>query len=223
MLTEKEYNDFWETERPHGFGNPGIVSKPPYREYVLNEINLADYLDLFTGKQTYERIDGNVTIGTERFQVGDYPWTQTELNGAKSRCIKSISLAEASPPASAQMSFYNLFHERSEHFTTQVSGYEIKSGIKRDQLLALANAGFLLLDLFPFPISFTYALRESLNLLGVTDFFYGGNDNQASFSARIQDLRGKGILCSDVVGAHCPPLSTHYHLAGEIDSGVLPV
>lgn len=123
MLTYHQFQQLWSNPAPIGFGLPlASLSADAYPEYCIREIYRQDYLDLFSGKETFTRIrmggafyiaiSSNTilrTLGipadsTHIKLVGadyylqvdyDYPWTAADL--ATPRTLRYIMIGEAPP------------------------------------------------------------------------------------------------------------------------------
>lgn len=210
MLTLKEYKTLWTSPIPHGF-DKNIADIPPYCEYLQREVYQQDYLDLFTGKCTYERIkdksgkwyvvvdqmlfmletideaigcnDLLIRVEKEWWLLVDYDFPyKDEIKNSKEREIKYILIGEAAnKPNPKKIAygvfdeentyFYNILHIKSTaYFKAPCKAFKIDIGIKSENLITLADEGVLLLDLFPFAISYSDALRERLRYLALTRF-----------------------------------------------------
>ncbi len=124
MLCFSRYNDLWTNPAPNGFNQR--IAPPCYHEYVQREIYKQDYLDLFKGKLTYERIKiftpsgirfgilitGNpllMNLGIphhelyilhneeKKYLLVDYDYPWTKEELDTKRCIKYIMIGEAAP------------------------------------------------------------------------------------------------------------------------------
>lgn len=126
MLSFTEFTNLWSNPLPIGFGFPAAtVGANDYHEYIIREIYHQDYLDLFSGAPTFNRviiggeyyiqITGNLILGglgipfdpiytltirgVEYIRVDyDYPWSGVEL--ATPRSIQFVMIGEAPPPRS---------------------------------------------------------------------------------------------------------------------------
>lgn len=111
----------------------------------------------------------------------DYPWV-AELENANSRCIKYIMIGEASPPQNPKILglgmsdknnsfFYNILHLKSTNYFSEPcitfnAGNNPLSSVnnKQKSLIELANKGVILIDLYPFAISFKSNFRKRLSV-----------------------------------------------------------
>ena len=135
ILTPLQYDALWH-HNPIGMGSFAIITGahlPCYHAYLQREIYFQDYLDLYIGVPTFNRvaigglfyvqITGNPILGglgipphpalilahggNEYLLVDyDYPW-MAELANANNRCIKYTLIAEACPNEGINY-FYNL-------------------------------------------------------------------------------------------------------------------
>ena len=124
MLSLTEFTNLWSNPLPLGLGFPAATIGPnDYHEYIIREIYHQDYLDLFCGAPTFNRVilggnyyiqvTGNLLLGglgipsdpiytltirgVEYIRVDyDYPWSGAEL--ATPRRIQFIMVGEAPPP-----------------------------------------------------------------------------------------------------------------------------
>lgn len=232
MLTRKEYNDLWTQLPPNGFGN--LNPPPNYHDYARREIYKQDYLDLFKGEVTYERIDGSVNIitGIENEVVSDvneYPWTRKQLE--EKRKIKYIMIGEAPPPPNIPIInecggdkentfFYNYIHIKQTAWLTQP--FEALIGgwtrincpkDKKSRLIELANMGYFLIDLIPFSTKYTSTSRNHIVISGMHLVLFEQVVNE------INILDANGILNKGKNGvkiAFSGPLIIHHELASAI-------
>lgn len=140
ILTHADYNFRWTEPAPHGFGQTGCP--PCYHEYLQREIYAQDFLDLYIGVPTFNRvpiagffyvqITGNPILGglgipphpglvlmhgvNEYLLVDyDYPW-MAELANANNRCIRYIMIAEAAPQQNLRIAAYGLNDNLNSYF-----------------------------------------------------------------------------------------------------------
>ncbi len=211
MLTRKEYEKLWND-------NVARFTKekmPSYEDYVIRENMIEDYLDIFRGESTREK--RSVTKGIKWYY--DHPFFNT--NGtpklAKKPCIKYIMIAEAAPKPNPFIPttkgclisggddnntyFYNILHLKATNYLSSPRiafaspPYRSCPENKINTLLDLASKGFLLLDLFPFSISYSTSLRTSLNNSGVTRYFWDNLLNPFSMLKKINSI--SGLLCNE--------------------------
>lgn len=240
MLTLKDYQRLWTKPLPH------------YHQYLQREIYQQDYLDLFNGTITYNRLKNGSRFGIllSKLVSGiplhpcyvdalpdangklvdcllvdyDYPFTRTELENNKERCIKYIMIGEAAPPMTAQMNdgtyFYNVKHTGSTpYFAAPCKALDISGNSKTQKLSDLAGKGVLLLDLFPFAVSYDTKLRDVLNKSGTTDFFWNGN-NPWSIQSRLKALAKS--LCQDWDLCMIAPEKISIHVLGLPALNLIP-
>lgn len=111
----------------------------------------------------------------------DYPW-MAELENANNRCIKYIMIGEAAPKQNSKIVgygmsdkensfFYNKLHLKNTNYFTEPcmtfnAGTNPLSSVtnKQNSLIELANKGVILIDLYPFAISYTSKFRKKLNI-----------------------------------------------------------
>ena len=175
MLTETEYVNLWKTIFP----KPKEVVMPSYCEYIKREIQFQDYLDLFLGRITYARTTkGIVTLNGCEINIGQHPFEKEIINSGK-RKIKYILIAEAPPTSSTY--FYDCTHLGSTPYfkaTCNAFGIELINPLSEVQkinaLIAIANKGVVLLDLYPFSIPFTTNFRKKLITRGIAKEFWNG-------------------------------------------------
>jgi len=144
----------------------------------------------------------------------DYPWTDEELD--EKRYIKYILIGEAAPQQNVisinecggdnnNTYFYNITHVgtivmkngreyrnptpwlNAPRLNWNCPPFQNCPNDKAKTLLCLATKGVLLIDLFPFAISYT-KLRGVLNINGVTNFYWYEPINFYSLSNRINDI-----------------------------------
>lgn len=180
MLTSADYNNLWTAT----FGLP-IHLIPCYYQYLQREVYQQDYLDLFSGMQTFHRtvIAGHQTVEipglpadpTGAYTVAalgnpndhrlivdyDYPFTPAELAEHKKRCIKYILIGEAAPSSGN----YIYKDAKGSYITAFLKASGVKSVDKmktKERLLNFANKRGIVIDMLPFSISFEYFDREKI-------------------------------------------------------------
>ena len=140
ILSHADYLHRWTAPAPNGFGQ--IIPPPCYHEYLQREIYSQDFLDLYIGVATFNRIligacfyvqiTGNPILGdlgipphpglvlmhggNEYLLVDyDYPW-MAELANANNRCIGHIMIAEAAPTQNPRIAAYGLNDTLNSYF-----------------------------------------------------------------------------------------------------------
>jgi hypothetical protein len=198
MLTRVDYCGLWAINfAPHVAAGIGM---PDYGGYVQRQIYFRDYLDLFTGGITYPRLGpgpageygvtlASLGLAAAHFEPGyiitisgkdclqvdyPYPYPHTAVGTPK---IEYVLIGEAAPPGSTY--FYNISHRRSHYLTAPRDAFGIPAGTRAAELQAMANKGFILIDLFPFAISYNRPLRIALNRVGLS---------RTNFESLIDDL-----------------------------------
>ena len=181
-------------------------------------------------------VDGvfSIAVGGTQYLIVDYdyPWTAKELT--QQRWIRYIGIGEAAPspeiplvgyglPQNNNSYFYNIIHvSRTQPWLSAPIGAFGIIGIpdKKYKLLALAEAGYILVDLFPFATEYGI-LRAHLIAGGVCNYYWDNIHNAYSLQAKLALLANyfyqvyaypKGCLVSS-------PTINH-HLANQIN-GVL--
>lgn len=235
MLTLPEYEQLWHQAAPHGFGMPPHVEMPVYIQYVQREIYLQDYLDLFSddGHITYPRINlanggFGVEVNGEIIPVDyDYPWD--EGTRKKKRCISHIMVAEAPPTAIVNYFYYaGAGAINTGYFTAPYNAFfnVPPPGPRITDLLKFADAGFVLLDLFPFAARFTSKLRDSLVkenavFLSTAKDFWENSANHYCLLNRIVALPRCNSISTIKACLGLPPIICHY-LAQNLNGGLPP-
>jgi hypothetical protein len=193
MLTLNEYILLWKID----FAPHTTLPMPDYNEYVIREIQIQDYIDLFLGVQTFNRLIGTnlvdiTTLGLGIYgtlNVGEYPWSSLELNNSINREIKYIIIGEAAKEALSKTYFYDIAHSISTpYFDAPYSAFcDSKITIKKEKLLCLANRGVFLIDIFPFSIDFDSTLRRELNQNNITSKYWN-DDHHISTNSRLYQI-----------------------------------
>jgi len=173
MLTQIDYNVLWTNV----LGLP-VQDLPNYHIYLQREVYFQDYLDLFccprNESPSFERtiLDGRYTVSIPGLQPDpngeytlidaqghvrlivqyDFPFERNEL--CKGRNIKYILIGEA-PPSTGN---YIYKGDQTGYITAPLSAMGIGRLNEFERLVAFADAGYLLLDLFPFAIDFKNTL-----------------------------------------------------------------
>lgn len=204
MMTRKEFEDQWNRDFA-GLAPLAGEQMPSYDQFRISERMLEDYLDIFRGFNSRE---GGMEM--------PYPHPFFDENGnpllKEKPCIKYILVGEARPPLKEPKSlnkcggdekntyFYNITHVGQ---TPWLNAPRLNWGCppfrpcpnnKVNTLLCLASNGVLLLDLFPYAISYG-PVRPLLNGGGVTKSYWDDLGNPYSLSNRITAIQG--LLCND--------------------------
>jgi hypothetical protein len=168
MLTQVNYNALWTNV----LGLP-LQGLPIYYIYLQREVYFQDYLDLFCCPRnegpSFERtiLNGRHTVSIPGLQPdpnGEY--TLIDAQGhvrlivqydfpyygklCENRSIKYILIGEA-PPSTGN---YIYKGDNTGYITAPLSAMGIGGLGEFERLVAFADAGYLLLDLFPFAIDF---------------------------------------------------------------------
>jgi hypothetical protein len=203
MLTRKEFENQWNRDFA-GLAPLAGEQIPSYDQFRISERMLEDYLDIFRGFNSRE---GGMEM--------PYPHPFFDENGnpllKEKPCIKYILVGEARPPLKTPILnkcggdgnntyFYDISHVRP---TSWLSAPRLNWGCppyapcpnnKVNTLLCLASNGVLLLDLFPYAISYG-PVRSLLNGGGVTKSYWDDLGNPYSLSNRITAIQG--LFCND--------------------------
>lgn len=221
MLTEEHYTALWRNPAPHGFGQTHAM--PSYHEYCIRENQIQDYLDIFRGRSTRNSRHPN---------ENDHPFQIYLVKKPDPLTIKYIMIGEAAPPLNPIINrindrqntfFYNPNHlGPTQYFSAPCNAFDIDPRLsKLEKLLALAQKGVLLLDLFPFAVSYSTDLRKSyLNKSGVTDYFWlNAND---SIRERIHNLLAEKLMNDDddVKVAFITPPTISHHIMFKIRNDI---
>jgi len=168
MLDKKEYEKLWD----ENFAPLTTQAMPPYKEYVIRENMVEDYLDIFRGEST--RKERSSIEGIDWY----YPHPFFNEDGTpkleKKPCIKYIMIAEAPPPLrtsrptaakclipggdTGNTYFYNILHIGNTPYLNAPMiafgspDYKPCPENKINTLLDLASKGVFLIDFYPFPI-----------------------------------------------------------------------
>jgi hypothetical protein len=211
MLTLMQYKDLWTTVAPNGFGQAHAM--PSYDEYVIRENQYQDYLDIFRGRSTR----------LMRGLNAKHPY-QEYLNPENPPCIKKIMIGEAAPPLNPIINplrdaenfyFYNTHHVGSTgYFIAPCTAFNIEGQDKANKLFDLAIKGVLLIDLFPFAVTYSTTFRNRLCNRNVVRSFWDGENNPYSIENRIMEI--SELLCKVEVKLAfiAPPTISHYIAQG---------
>lgn len=198
MLDQTQYNNLWTNT----FGLP-IQQIPCYYQYLQREVYFQDYLDLFgcpnSGNPTFVR-DKHMSVypgfrilhnpaytvqqGNQVRLIVDYDFPYAGQL-CKNREIKYILIGEAAH-TSSKTYFYNINHtDYTPYLKAPLDAWGVNASSKLGKLIGLANEGVILLDLFPFALSYNTNFRERLNKSGVTNSFWDDAMNAYSIKNRI--------------------------------------
>lgn len=140
ILTQKIYEKLWKNSSATGFGMP-LHTIPSYHEYLQREVYQQDYLDLFKGKATFERITENGEFGVplsifkkmgvdinpckpnvKKLDGADcllvdykFPYTSDDFKKVESSSIQYILIGEAAPPSTKAPLKKNTYFYNIEH------------------------------------------------------------------------------------------------------------
>jgi hypothetical protein len=203
-MTNQDYNRLWGS----GFSSLSKDPIPTYNDYLIRERMLEDYIDIFRGFNTRDKKlempyshpffdkKGNLLLDTKPV-------------------IKYVLIGEAPPPVNLAILnkchpiigdenntyFYNVTHVKkrqpwlsSVRVNWKCPPFRPCPINKINTLLCLASKGVLLLDLFPFAISYS-KIRNSLNNSRVTDYYWNDMSNPYSIQVRLNKI--SSLLCKD--------------------------
>lgn len=228
MLTKKQFDDLlgeFKKALPKG-------TIPDYNEYVESENKFEDYLDIFRGINTRMERSGSSNIKW----YYDHPFFNGDkLKLEKKPCIRYVMIGEARPKPNEPVInncggdenntyFYNVTHVKNTRwlsepcraFNTLLTRPSCPNQ-KAALLLDLASKGYVLVDLFPFAITFTSSIRKKMNDLGITNFFY------SNYLDPILTALCK-LTCHDEkkpIVAFSGSAITHHYLMHQIANGIL--
>lgn len=228
MLTKKQFDDLWgefKKALPKG-------KNPDYDEYVKSENMFEDYLDIFRGVNT--RIERSESSNQEWYYEHPF-FNGDKLKLDKKPCIRYVMIGEAIPQPNASVInhcggdenntyFYDVTHVKNTRWLSApykafFSSFSKPScpSHKAAIILDLASKGYVLIDLFPFAITFTSSIRKKLNDLGITNFFY------SNYLDPILTALCK-LTCHDekkpIIAFSGSPI-THHYLTHQIANGIL--
>lgn len=228
MLTRKKFEDLWAKI----VNASPKCSIPYYDEYTESENMFEDYLDIFRGKNTrMERSSSN------RKWYYEHPFFEEDKPKLKNTpCIKYVMIGEARPnPNSPKINkcggdekntfFYNVTHVGNTKWLSEPSKAFLLiytkptcPNQKADLLLDLASKGYMLIDLFPFAISFDSRLRGSLNKTSVSDLFF-----QTYLNEKLNEICKYKCGHNELkpIVAFSGPAIIHHYLIHQIANGFL--
>ena len=237
MLTLAEYTMLWTNPAPNGFAQP-LTTLPPYDYYVIRENQYQDYLDIYRKRNTRTERETNsqAPIGGWYYEhpffkdnVPEYPYSVENLNPK----IQYFLIGEAAPPLNPVIPpgpedtepkdaentyFYDINHGTSEYFTAPCSAFKVKKNKKAERLFQLAMAGVVLIDLFPFAVSYSTNFRAFLNDKIITKYFW--TRSQESVGVRIVAI--KNLVGQNPGLAFIAPPTISHHIAEHINHGHWP-
>lgn len=200
IMNSAEFNSLWGA----GFAHHTKEAIPSYSDFLIAERMLEDYLDIFRGHNTRES-------GLK--MPYPHPFFDTKGNSilSKKPCIKYILIGEARPPKKgcnlndcggdkSNTFFYDIRHIKSTPWLNAprinwgCSSYSPCPNDKIQTLLCLASKGVLLLDLFPFAVSYS-SIRNRLNDSGLTKSYWDNPKNSYNLQDRIKRI--SKVLCKD--------------------------
>lgn len=202
MLTNVEYEDLWNLHFLPIV--PPATIMPSYNYYVIRENMFEDYLDIFRGRNT-RHTRPIVPAGGWYY---DHPFFNPDGTSKliEKPCIKYIMIGECAAPLNPAIPvvnecniangdsnntyFYNILHLKNTPYLNaprlafDCPNYRPCPENKIKTLLCLASKGVLLIDLFPFSISYT-AIRGILNISGTTSYYWNDPGNPYNLQTRI--------------------------------------
>lgn len=224
-MTRTEFNDHWNRD----FAPLTAEAMPSYDEFKISERMLEDYLDIFRG---YNSREGE--------NIMPYPHPFFDDNGnslfEKKPCIKYILLGEVRPPLKPPILsscapingdrnnsfFYDIRHVKptqpwlsAPRLNWGCPLFTPCSNNKIDTLLCLAINGVILLDIFPFATSITSALRQNLNVTGVTRSYWDNPMNIYNIQDRVRGL--SPLLCKEWDLTMVAPCIISEHIVNPIN------
>lgn len=201
-MTRAQYKNLWDNLFTLQADEASI---PQFDEYLLRENQLEDYLDIFRGFNTRPEREGTAVM--------PYPHPYFNSDGVPKLTeipkIKYLLVAESAMPLrpsipvngcnsvggdKANTYFYDITHLKS---TPYLSSPRIAFSCHSEQpcpenkintLLSLASKGVLLMDLFPFALSYNTEIRQGLNVAGVTESFWNDPVNPYSLQNRLHAI-----------------------------------
>jgi hypothetical protein len=218
MLTITEYTNLWTYPAPNGFAQP-MATLPDYNYYVIRENQYQDYLDIFRGHNTR-----GVRIAPHGGWYYNHPFFND--NGlvyeytVENPQIQYFLIGEAARPLGVNNTyFYDINHGTSDYFTAPCSAFNVGVATKAIRLFNLAMQGVVLIDIFPFAVSYSTDFRNFLNDNDITENFWSGLPQ--SVGDRIAVLQNL-VVHNPKLALIAPPLISH-HIAEGINYGLWPV
>ena len=204
-MTRTEFNHQWNRD----FAPITTQAIPNYNEFLISERMLEDYLDIFRG---YNSRKGNLNMSydhpffdeNENPLFGEKPYIRYILVGeARPSPKKSVyNKCRPTPGDEKNGYFYDIRHINSwqpwlsaPRINWDCPPFRPCPNNKIQTLLRLASKGVLLLDLFPYAISYSTKLRKTLNINGTTKSFWDNPTNPFNLKDRIQRIGN--LLCND--------------------------
>jgi hypothetical protein len=198
-MTKTEYDRHWNSD----FGPLTSETSPSYDEFRISDRMLEDYLDIFRGFNTRE--NGLEMPYPHPFfnPIGGEPLLVEKPS------IRYILVGEARPRPSQpdynnclpyagdenNSYFYDVRHiqQQQPHLSAARLNWVCPEFLpcpsnKIRTLLCLASKGVLLLDLFPFSISYKSDFRKKLNNAGITSSYWNNPINPYNLQDRISNI-----------------------------------
>lgn len=193
MLTEKEYNELWETH----FAKIVKEEIPSYQEYLQREEFFETYKKTLSGSKVKYILVAEAAPFHDKTKTefGAYFYNYSNVKGLATPYFKA---------------------------TCKAFGVENENPLTPERALKalqeLAQKGVILLDLFPFAIKIDSPLRKKIAGLGILKHFWDGD--YYSIKTQIKDLCSKQKIKLDDKWDLCliaPPLIS-CHLVGAYDA-----
>ena len=213
-----------------------------FQDFLDLYIGIATFPRIHIGAFFYVQITGNPILGglvipphpglvlihggNEYLLVDyDYPWSEDELS--IERCIKYVMIGEAAPQQNPKTVgygvsdkknsyYYNILHIKSTgYLTAPLESFAIiKNPQKKVDLLNLANASSILLDIFPFALNYKL-LRHHLNISGVSEYYF------QELMDSINHFKTKYNCNEEVKGVFVAPPTISHWLANIVNGGLI--
>ena len=211
-MTKPQYDDLWKT---HFAGIvPEKITIPNYCDYLDREHMLEDYLDVFRGVNTRN------SRPIQPCKYWYYPHPFFDKAGKpkiEKPCIRYVMIGEAAPPSIVNYFYYTgAASKQTGYLTAPCKAFGVITGSKEDKLIALANEGVLLLDLFPFALDYN-KLRDILISNNAVIDFWDNKGNPYSVINRLLNmvnLLNKNSVSSALIA---PPKISH-HIAVKLNA-----
>lgn len=194
MLNKNEYINLWESH----FNEITNQNLPDFQQYLIRENMLEDYLDIFRGINT--RAERANTLNNNWYY--EHPF----FNGNESilnekPLIRYVLIGEAAPKVNNDIIkyIYNISLSGGAYITAPLKAFNVNNVNNLnpiERLLALANNGVLLIDLFPFATDYNN-LRQNENFTQICIDFFDNINNNYSLMNRINRFRQEG-LCIEI-------------------------
>jgi len=247
MLTNFEYNYLWQKHFA-AIVKPAINQNgcpADYCNYLNREHMFQDYLDIFRGFNSRGNTGIRPFLPCNNCWYYEHPFFDVNnLPLLKNKpSIKYLLLGEAAPTvkvASKHSSnclighadsnnayFYNILHTKhTGYYSAPLAAFNIGAALdcpenKLAGLLKLAEAGVVLIDLFPFSINYN-DIRAVLNDTGITINYWMGSTNPATVINKlkyISTLKNNSTAAISIA-LIAPPKISHY-IADKLQSSKL--